>query len=85
MCNNCFEHEINSFPTNEEWLKFDLDLSKKLGKGILKYRDFRADRKRDKDDGEFIYECTFCKQNWKLREPDYSFRGYFINEKSHSI
>jgi len=81
MCNNCFETEYNSFPSEKEWLDFDLELTKKLGSNKMKNLDFKHDGKRDKDDGEYIYECLTCKQKWKLKDPDYSFRGYFLKTK----
>ncbi len=44
----------------------------------MKNVEFKLDGKRDKDDGEYIYECLVCGEKWKLKEPDYSFRGYFL-------
>lgn len=81
MCNNCFEIEYNSFPSEKEWLIFDLELTKKLGSQKMKYLEFKNDGKRDKDDGVYIYECLICNQKWKLKDPDYSFRGYFFKTK----
>lgn len=78
MCDNCFTIEYNSFLSEKEWLEFDLELTKKLGSNNLKNFEFNRDGKRDKDDGEYIYECMSCKQKWKLKDPDYSFRGYFL-------
>lgn len=40
MCNNCFEREYNSFPTEKERLDFDLELTEKLGSNKMKYLDF---------------------------------------------
>ena len=76
MCDNCFITEINSFPDNASWLKFDLDLTKKLGLGKLKYIKFIQDGRFDKDDGKYIYHCLICDDRWKLKEPSGSFRGY---------
>ena len=81
MCNNCFEKEYHSFPSEKDWLDFDLELTKKLGSNKIKNKEFKRDGKRDKDDGEYIYECLTCKQKWKLKAPDYSFRGYFLKTK----
>lgn len=78
MCSNCFETEYNSFPSEKEWLEFDLQLTRKLGSNKMKNLEFKRDGKRDKDDGKYIYECLTCKQKWKLKDPDYSFRGYFL-------
>lgn len=81
MCENCFNKEIDSFSTEEGWLKFDLELTKKLGNQKMKHMKFNPDGARDKDDGEYIYECNFCHQKWKLKDPDHSFRGYFLKIK----
>jgi len=78
MCHDCFEHEYASFPTEQLWLDFDLKLTKKLGSGKMKYLEFKGDGKRDKDDGKYYYECSTCREKWKLEDPDYSFRGYFL-------
>jgi len=80
MCTDCFSKEVVAFSTEEDWLKFDLELTKKLGANKMKNTSFEPDGKRDKDDGEYIYQCNSCKQNWKLKEPDYSFRGYFLKK-----
>ncbi len=78
MCPNCFEKEFKNFPSEKEWQEFDLLLTKKLGSNRMKQVEFQPDGKRDKDDGEYIYECLVCGEKWKLKEPDYSFRGYFL-------
>jgi hypothetical protein len=77
-CENCFSTEHHSFLTEEEWLKFDLALTKKLGAGKIIELEFIRDSKRDKDDGEYIYSCNVCPQKWRLKVPDQAFRGYFI-------
>ena len=77
MCKDRFEKEIESFQSEKEWLKFDLELTKKLSSKKINYIEFKGDGIRDKDDGYYIYECFLCHQFWKLKEPDYSFRGYF--------
>jgi len=76
-CDTCFVNEYSLFDSEKKWLEFDLELTKKLGSDKMKYLKFKNDGKRDKDDGVNIYECTNCKQKWKLRDPDYSDRGYF--------
>lgn len=81
MCENCFHNEIQSFPTEEGWLKFDLELTTKLGSQKIKYIKFTPDGIIDKNDGEYIYECNSCHQKWKLKDPEYSFRGYFLKIK----
>ncbi len=78
MCDECFIIEFSFFPSEKEWLQFDVELTKKLGDNRMKYIEFKGDGKRDKDDGEYLYECLICGQKWKLKDPDYSFRGYFL-------
>jgi hypothetical protein len=78
MCDNCFNTEIKSFPDETTWTSFDLALTQKLGQGKMKAIKFVPDGKRDKDDGEYIYECLVCGERWKLKDPDNAFRGYFL-------
>jgi hypothetical protein len=80
-CNNCFEREYKSFQSEKEWLAFDIELTKKLGSNKIKNIEFSQDGVRNKDKGEYIYECLACMQKWKLKDPDYSFRGYFLKTK----
>lgn len=78
MCDNCFTTEIQSFPDAKSWTTFDLELTKKLGQGKIKDVKFVHDGQRDKDDGQYIYECMTCGEKWKLKDPDNAFRGYFL-------
>lgn len=78
MCEDCYDIEHKSFPNEKIWLDFDLELTKKLGKSKMKYVKFNRNGARDKDDGKYVYKCNSYKQRWKLKEPDYSFRGYFL-------
>lgn len=80
MCPNCFEKEYKAFPSEKVWQEFDLLLTKKLGSNRMKQIEFRSDGKRDKDDGEYIYKCLVCGEKWRLKEPDYSFRGYLLKD-----
>ena len=74
MCNNCFDTEISSFPTENGWIEFDLELTKKLV--AKKMRHVKAN-----PDGVNIYECNSCNEIWKLSDPDYSYRGYFLKTR----
>ena len=78
MCDNCFTTERKSFPDEKTWTSFDLKLTKKLGEGKMKNIKFVQDGQRDKDDGQYIYECLTCGEKWKLKDPDNAFRGYFL-------
>jgi len=78
MCTNCFMAERKSFPDDQTWTSFDLELTKKLGQGKMKNIKFVHDGQRDKDDGQHIYECLTCGEKWKMKDPDNAFRGYFL-------
>ena len=52
----------------------------KLGSGKMQSIDFIGDGKRDKNDEEIVYSCQTCIQKWKLKDPDYSFRGNFLRK-----
>jgi hypothetical protein len=73
MCPYCFEIEFPSFPTNQEWMDFDILLSLKLNSHKLK---FVSDESNGA--GEYTYECLSCKQKWKLHDPDRNDRGSFL-------
>ena len=78
MCDNCFTAEIKFFPDETSWTSFDLELTKKLGQGKMKNTKFVHDGQRDKDNGQYIYECLACGEKWKMKDPDNAFRGYFL-------
>ena len=78
MCEDCFTTERKSFPDEKSWTSFDLDLTKKIGQGIMKHLKFVHDGQRGKDDGQDIYECLTCGEKWKMKDPDNAFRGYFL-------
>ena len=71
MCEDCFAREYSSFKSESVWLEFDLELGIKLGTGKMKYLS-------NTDEGEYFYQCEHCNQKWRLKDPDLSFRGYFI-------
>jgi hypothetical protein len=74
MCNSCFTSNIDSFPTQEDFEKFDLLLTKKIANDkTIKIREFV--NTAWKDVGYQAYECTNCGQLWALFTPDYSDRG----------
>jgi hypothetical protein len=81
MCIECFEIEYKLFMTEKEWNTFDLLLTKKLSSNKMILVNFERDCKRNKDDGEYIYQCLTCNQRWKLKDPDNAFRGYFLKTK----
>lgn len=85
MCQKCFNTEYSSFPSEQDWLDFDLELSEKIisANGLKQIR-FISDGKRDKDDGEYVYQCQSCQTIWKLKDPDYAIRGYFLKVESNN-
>ena len=74
MCDNCFNAEIKSFPTQANFEEFDLVLTKKISndKSIVMGEFVNT---AWKDFGYQIYECVVCGKLRKLSTPDYSDRG----------
>lgn len=84
MCDKCFHNDITSFPTQTDFLDFDLVLTKKLGNEktlrqikFVKTSEIQIDNRDYEDVGYIVYECLNCGQIWALHDPDYSDRGYF--------
>jgi len=42
MCNNCFLVEYENFPTENEWLKFDFELTKKLSSKKMNTKNLKV-------------------------------------------
>lgn len=78
MCQNCFENEISHFSTDNDYLKIDLELSKKLSSGKMKFLSTYRDEYKSAN----LYQCAFCGQKWKLQEPDNSIRGFLTKAES---
>lgn len=77
MCDKCFITEIKSFPSQQDFEMFDLELTKKIAnEKSIKMKEFV--NTAWKDVGYQVYECILCGQLWKLLTPDYSNRGYFL-------
>lgn len=80
MCDKCFITEIKSFPSQQDFEMFDLELAKKIAnEKSIKMKEFV--NTAWKDVGYQVYECMVCRQLWKLSTPDYSNRGYFLRLK----
>lgn len=77
MCASCFLQDYDGFDSELIWVEFDLQLTKKLGREQMRFCEFKPDGVRDKDDGQYVYECVDCKQKWELKDPDHAMRGYF--------
>ena len=77
MCDKCFNSEIKSFPTQKDFITFDLVL-------LMKIANDKSIKMKEnvltawKDQGYSVYECVVCGQLWKLSQPDYANRGYFL-------
>jgi hypothetical protein len=78
MCQYCFNGEIKSFHDKKSWLSFDIELTTKLSHRKMELIRFVHDGIRDEDDGEYIYACKNCHDFWKFKEPDLTFKGYFL-------
>lgn len=82
MCNSCFNIEIQSFNTQDEFEKFDLELSKKIkpiSNSGIKYignSDFAFDM------GFGKYLCQNCNTEWWYSEPDQAWRGFFVRKEN---
>jgi hypothetical protein len=87
MCADCFDFEINEFITFADYEKFKNELGSKKLKylknvpddwGIFKYKIFGFKFGGNFKRGFDVYECETCHTKWKLSEPDYAWRGYFL-------
>lgn len=77
MCSKCFVTEIKNFPTQADFEQFDLELTKKMANdNSIRMKEFVSSGWKDR--GYQVYECIVCGQMWKLANPDYSDRGYFL-------
>lgn len=77
MCDKCFNAEIKSFTTQEDFEIFDLVLTKKIANDkSIRMGEFV--NTAWKEIGYQIYDCLVCGQRWKLSAPDNSIRGYFL-------
>ena len=77
MCDKCFNDEIKSFPTQEDFEKFDLVLTKKIANDkSIRMGEFV--NTAWKDIGYQIYECLVCGQLWKLSRTEYSSERNFL-------
>lgn len=83
-CDKCFHGELHSFPTEKDYLDFDLVLTKKLAnEKTIKHRRFvkvgevQIDTRDTEHIGYNVYECSNCGQLWALRDPDLADRGFF--------
>jgi hypothetical protein len=92
MCDKCFNNEIESFPTEKDYLDFDLILTKKLAnEKTVKHIQFVKTLEKQIDSRDYevsgynVYECIYCGQLWALRDRDNSDRGYFKKVSKQTI
>lgn len=77
MCDKCFNSDIDSFPSEADFLDFDFELTKKIAnEKNMRMKEFV--NLNSTGSGYYVYECLACGQLWKLSTPDYSDRGYFL-------
>jgi hypothetical protein len=84
MCDVCFNNEIESFSTVEDFRKFDLSLTNKLADG----KSMRMGQYVNtgwKDIGYQVYECLNCGQVWKLSNSENSEGRQFLKTTLKNI
>ena len=74
MCDNCWNAEVSSFITPEEWNEFSLALSRKLEDTNLSHNSINHEHS--------IYECVMCSEYWKVKTPDIFPGGYLLKLKT---
>ncbi len=84
MSNCCFDKEILSFENFHEFDEFDLILTKRLSKGIIKLVEDLPNERRNSPNYT-IYECQKCATRWYLSEPENAWRGFFLKEVTAKI
>lgn len=80
MCEECFENNIMSFPTQDDYDNFMkiLDEKIKVKKMSLNNSLENTNNIMGIDFRSYV-RCNSCGENWVLETPDYSNRGYFLN------
>ena len=77
MCNDCFNKEILAFDSEQEFIDFETELSKKLvNSNTMQWLDEPNLIEGFRCDGP--YQCFTCNTKWIVSSPDYSSRGYLI-------
>ncbi len=80
MCSNCFDIEFSSFPTEIIWLDFNFELTKKLSDNKMKCVETK--KNNIIKDNYTAYECVTCGLRFRMSDPDYSYRGYFLIDQN---
>lgn len=80
MCEFCFNEYFYSFETSEKFEAIDLILTQKLGRENLKF--VKNVTLKYGGLGYYIYKCKVCKTKWYLSEPENSWRGFLLPEKT---
>lgn len=84
MCDACFNEEIRSFPTTDDYDEFDLILTKKIANDkSMRMRQYV--HTGWKDLGYQVYECFICGQLWQLKTIDKSERLCFLRITQQKI
>ncbi len=80
MCEFCFNEHFESFETSEKFEEVDLILTQKLGREHLQF--IKNVTLKYGGLGYYIYKCKNCNTKWYLSEPEYSWRGFLLPEKT---
>jgi hypothetical protein len=89
MCNHCFEAEIESFKSIDQWDAFDLALTKKVVNSheLTKLEVVSSDSfdkvvypKKRLDNTVEKYECNYCGQIWLLSTPNFPWTGFLVTQ-----
>lgn len=81
MCEDCFEKNIMSFPSQEDYDNFINTLDEKI-----KVKKMRLNNSLETTnnimgiDFRTYATCNSCGENWVLETPSYANRGYFLND-----
>jgi len=89
MCPDCFLEEFSGFESEKVFEEFMGILNSKknvvrtgevpddYGKPVFSFMGFRLYGNKTKP-GYSAFKCQTCGQKWKLSEPDYAWRGFFL-------
>jgi hypothetical protein len=85
MCDSCFSEEIMGFNSQEEFERFDLELSRKfrpLTNSGLKHLD---SKEYDFEKSYDRYLCRDCNTEWWLLEPSNYQNGFFVKKETGKL
>lgn len=81
MCKDCFENNIMSFPSQDDYEDFIKILDEKIKVKKMRLNDSLENTNNILEiDFRTYATCNSCGENWVLEIPDNANRGYFLNE-----